>query len=93
VAILSHLLSALRRGQARVDSVDFGRFRLSVDPRDAGGAQYQDPSYWAELVSPLEQGIVRRFSPELFVDVGANYGFTALVHHSLNPAARIRRLA
>jgi FkbM family methyltransferase len=88
-AIIRRLRTAVRRRSTRVHRVEFGRFRLSVDPRDAGGAQYRDPSYWAELESPIERDIVRRFSPELFVDVGANYGFTSLVHHSLNPAARI----
>lgn len=86
---VGRLVAAIVRGRSVPDVVDFGAFRLAIDPLDAGGAQYLEASYWGELISPLEREIVRRFRPTLFVDVGANYGFTALVHNRLNAACRI----
>ena len=77
-----------RRRLARTGIVDFGMFRLAIDPFDAGGVQYSTGVLGrADLARGT--GDCARFNPVLFVDVGANYGFTALVHHHLNPTCRI----
>lgn len=67
---------------------DFGTFGLEIDRRDHGGMMYESLTYWADLTSPIEAEIVERHRPSLFIDVGANYGFTTLGHHSLNPGCR-----
>ena len=77
------------RKWVKPETLDFGCFQLTIDPTDFGGQMYRDPAYWAELNSPLELEIVQRFRPNLFLDVGANYGFTTLVHHSLNPGCSL----
>jgi FkbM family methyltransferase len=86
---LRRLLSTVLRKRGGAGVVNFGHFQLAIDLADPGGVQYRDMSYWVDLGSPLEHEVVRRFRPDLFVDVGANYGFTALLHHQLNPEARI----
>lgn len=69
--------------------IDFGSFTLTIDRRDGGGRQYRLPTYWAELVCPIEQDIVERLKPTIYLDVGANYGFTALLQHQKNPQCHI----
>src|SRR5881397_2539866 len=70
-------------------TIDFGEFRMTVDLRDDGGYAYLDPAYWAEVVCSVERDIVACFQPRVYLDVGANYGFTALLQHSRNRNCRI----
>jgi len=71
------------------DVVDFGHFKLHINPRDVGGKAYRNSSYRDDLLCPLQREIVRTLKPVAYIDVGANYGFTALAHHYFNPTALI----
>jgi FkbM family methyltransferase len=71
------------------DVVDFGHFKLHINPRDVGGRAYRSSSYRDELLCTLQREIVRNVQPVAYIDIGANYGFTALAHHYFNPKARI----
>lgn len=85
LAVKRECLAVLRP----VYEVDFGDFRLKVDTRDYGGRMYLDRQYWSHLTCPFERSIVDTFKPSVFLDVGANYGFTALAHKMINPSAKI----
>lgn len=67
--------------------LNFGRFHLLISNRDTGGGAHES-MYWHELSSPLDTEIVARLQPRLFIDVGANYGFSSLLHFTRNPACR-----
>ncbi len=84
---------SLRRALIRVvepeKEFDFGAFRLVVDATDFGGVAYGWDERFAEVESPLEREIIARFHPRFFIDIGANYGFTALAHWTANPACKV----
>jgi FkbM family methyltransferase len=71
------------------ETINFGSFVLTINNRDRGGIQYRDPNYWAELTCPIYQEIVDKFQPTIFLDIGANYGFTSLVHLTKNPNCQL----
>ena len=68
--------------------INFERFTMRVSNREHGGIAHET-MYWHELGNPLSREIVERLKPTLFVDVGANYGFASLLHHSICPDSRI----
>lgn len=70
-------------------TINFGDFKLTISTRDGGGRMYRQPSYFADLVCPIQQEIIDRFHPTVFLDIGANYGFTSLLHFSKNPSCLI----
>lgn len=67
------------------ETIDFGYFKLTVNIDDWGGRSYKDPNVWANLVCPIQKEIIQKFKPSIFLDIGANYGFSSLVHLSQNP--------
>lgn len=71
------------------ETINFDVFRLTVNKRDNGGRQYRQPTYWADVHCHIEQEIVDCFGPTVFLDIGANYGFTSLLHFSKNPNCQI----
>ncbi|BAC91722.1 FkbM family methyltransferase [Gloeobacter violaceus] len=79
----------LKRIVSTCETVDFGKFKLTIDPRDPGGLAYHQKHYFGDLLCPLENEIVARFRPSVYLDVGANYGFTALAHAARNPGCLI----
>lgn len=83
------LYSFLRDRIRSDDVVDFGQFRLHINPRDVGGRAYRQAGYRDELRCPLQREIVATLRPATFIDIGANYGFTALAHRALNPDSRL----
>ncbi|UFP95977.1 FkbM family methyltransferase [Gloeobacter morelensis] len=87
--MLHRLYQNIRRGLRPYRTVDFGDFSLTVDIRDYGGRMYLQPGYWADILCPIQQEITARFRPAVYLDVGANYGFTALLHFARNPECRI----
>lgn len=74
---------------ANQHTVDFGPFKLAVNTADGSGAGYRDETRRDELVDPLMIDLIARLKPQLFLDLGANYGFTSMLHHHLNPQAAI----
>ena len=68
--------------------IDFVDFKMRVSNRETGGIAHET-MYWHELGNPLSREIVERLKPALFVDVGANYGFASLLHHSICRGSRI----
>ncbi|MBW4697543.1 MAG: FkbM family methyltransferase [Aphanocapsa lilacina HA4352-LM1] len=79
----------LKRLVTNSDTIDFGQFTLTVSPRDPGGMMYKQKLYFSELVCPLEAELVERLRPTIYLDIGANYGFTALAHAARNPGCLI----
>jgi FkbM family methyltransferase len=75
------------RSKAARRELDFGAFRLLVNNRDSGGIAHES-LYWHELSSPLESEIAKRLQPRLFLDIGANYGFSSLIHFANNPECK-----
>ncbi|MEW4563909.1 FkbM family methyltransferase [Bremerella sp. JC770] len=73
--------------EKREEIIEFDRFTLLIDPSDAGGCAYRHVQFGGE--NPLLREAITRFQPTLYVDIGANYGLTCLIHHQLNPGARI----
>jgi len=71
------------------EKIEFGFFSLTISQQDFGGRYYKDPKFWADLYSPLNREIIDRFKPVIFLDIGANYGFTALIHHFYNQKSRV----
>lgn len=71
------------------ETINFNKFKLTIDNQDAGGRYYKEPKFWADLSAPLQLEIITRFHPVIFLDIGANYGFTSLIHHSYNKNARV----
>jgi FkbM family methyltransferase len=71
------------------ETIDFGIFKLAIDNQDGGGRYYKDPKFWADLICPIQQEIIERFKPNVFLDIGANYGFTSLIHFTKNPDCSI----
>ena len=69
--------------------IDFLEFKLIVNKFDVGGSVYADRNYLSELFCPIHNEIVSIFKPTIFLDVGANYGFTSLLHFSKNPNCKI----
>ena len=84
-----HLSWSLFDRFASHDVIDFGKFRLHIDPRDYGGRMYRDPHVHDDLRCPLQRELIESLRPETFIDIGANYGFTSVVHRLHNPSARI----
>jgi FkbM family methyltransferase len=85
---ISAQLSRFRRERlARDRELDFGRFRLVVNNHDIGGVAHES-MYWHEICSPLDREIVQRFKPDYFLDIGANYGFSSVLHFLNNPSCR-----
>lgn len=68
-----------------VDSLDFEHFTLEINPNDFGGKLYKEKTYFYELINPVEKEIVKQFNPNVYIDIGANYGFTSLVYNFHNP--------
>ena len=88
--IFSKIYKRINRAIATEKSVDFGSFKLSINPRDSGGVRYlNDLNYWSDLIDPIQQEIINSFHPTIFLDIGANYGFTSLSHFSKNPHCSI----
>jgi FkbM family methyltransferase len=73
----------------RNQTIDFGSFKLTIDGRDYGGRMYRGFDYWADLIDPLEKELINKYQCQIFLDIGANYGFTSLVNHSLNSNLQI----
>lgn len=71
------------------ETINFNKFQLIIDNQDAGGRYYKEPKFWADLYSPLQLEIINRFHPVTFLDIGANYGFTSLIHHFYNRNAKV----
>lgn len=77
------------KAQASQHVVDFGPFKLNVNTADGSGARYRDEARRDEFVDPLMRELIARLRPQMFLDLGANYGFTSLLHRALNPEAAI----
>lgn len=79
----------VKQAAANQHAVDFGPFKLIVNLADGSGVRYRDETRRDELVDPLMRDLVGRLKPQLFLDLGANFGFTSMLHHHLNPDAAI----
>lgn len=77
------------QAQASQHVVDFGPFKLCVNTADGSGARYRDETRRDEFSDPLMRELIARLRPQMFLDLGANYGFTSLLHRTLNPDAAI----
>lgn len=81
-------IQELQQQAARsVQAVDFEAFKLVVNAADGSGKQYQNEKRRDEFHDPVMKSIVAFLRPQLFVDIGANYGFASLLHRHFNPDA------
>ena len=69
--------------------VDFGPFKLVVNLADGSGERLRDDTKRDELADPLMRDLIARLKPQMFLDLGANFGFTSMLHHHYNPSAAI----
>jgi FkbM family methyltransferase len=85
-AILNKIYKKTLRLLGKEEIVDFGDFKLTINPHDSGGVRYcDDLNYWSDLIDPLQKEIIDLYNPTIFLDIGANYGFTSILHFSKNP--------
>jgi FkbM family methyltransferase len=61
----------------KISTVVIDEIKLSVYESDKGGDHYRQRSHKEDSVSPLWRLIRERLMPEIVIDIGANYGFTA----------------
>lgn len=73
------ITNRLRNIFYRNRTLDFGKFKLTINYKDAGGRQYDSRSSYEELENVIYDYIANTLKPNLVIDVGANYGFTSLV--------------
>lgn len=87
---MNKIYKKIVRAILKEESVDFGKFKLTINPQDSGGLRYcRDLNYWSDLIDPIQKEIIELFQPTVFLDIGANYGFTSLLHFSQNPSCLI----
>src|SRR2546430_5618340 len=85
-----HLNSVLASPQSAATNVlKIHDISLHVNSMDAGGTQYDSKSSYEECASPLYAEIAKWLEPQLVIDIGANYGFTALVFAKRFPQAQL----
>lgn len=87
-SIAAHLSRFRRERLARDRELDFGRFRLVVNNHDIGGVAHES-MYWHDIYSPLDREIIECLKPNYFLDIGANYGFSSVLHFLNNPSCRL----
>ncbi len=68
--------------------LDFNVFGLQVSNRESGGILHHR-THWSEVTSPVERDLAFDFCPDLFLDIGANYGFASALHCTLNPGCEV----
>jgi FkbM family methyltransferase len=78
-----------RKGGSAELRLDIAGIQLLVNGNDAGGRQYESRPSFETVADPLYERIARVLQPRLVVDIGANYGFTAIVFGRRFPAARL----
>jgi FkbM family methyltransferase len=81
--------SALRNFIKKDKTLDFKKFKFTVNYKDVGGRQYSGRSSYEELENSLYKYIADTLQPDLVIDVGANYGFTSLVFRQNFPGAKL----
>lgn len=67
----------LNRIGESISTITIDEIDLSVYSIDKGGDHYRQRGHKEDSVSPLWRLIRHRFSPDVVVDIGANYGYTA----------------
>lgn len=70
-------------------SIQFPKFALEIQASDYGGRMYNERAAFEEAQSLLYRVIQTDLAPTCVVDVGANYGFTALIFAHAFPSAHI----
>ncbi len=72
-----------------IDTVDIDGIRLSFRKRDPSGQRYRLPHHVEEARNPLYPLVARTLRPQVCVDIGSNYGLTALFVRRANPRAKL----
>lgn len=90
--ILRHLELRLKKmlypnGKSKV--LEFGEIKLKINEVDEGGKQYDSKKSFEEITNPLYLLIENKIHPELFIDIGANYGFISIVAAKHFPKGKI----
>jgi len=84
--ILRKIYKKIIRTVITEETANFDSFKLTVNPHDSGGVRYcDDLNYWSDLIDPIQKEIIESYKPTVFLDIGANYGFTSMLHFSKNP--------
>lgn len=71
------------------EQIRFGELTLYVKPSDMGGKHYHNRTHVEEYVSPAYRFIKANLNPDVCVDIGANYGFTAMLMKKAFPKAKL----
>ena len=70
-------------------SVAIGEITLTFRKADIGGTHYYGRGHFEEYLSAFYPILQKTISPELCVDVGANYGYTGLLMRRAFPSSRL----
>lgn len=71
--------SGVIKNPAEDKTLDVAGIRLAINLADGGGRLYQGRGSVEEARNQLYSRLAEKFRPDIVVDVGANYGFTAAV--------------
>ncbi len=84
-ALKRHLIRPNRNKERKIKIDDI---TLTVDPLDEGGMAYDCRQSFEERQNPFYADLANTLNPTVAVDIGANYGFTALVVKAWLPNAK-----
>jgi FkbM family methyltransferase len=73
----------------RVQTISIDEIKLTVYVSDQGGDHYKQRGHKEDSVSPLWRLIRNTLEPEVVIDIGANYGYTAAMLCSRLGAKRL----
>jgi hypothetical protein len=73
----------------KVQTISIDEIKLSVYVSDQGGDHYKQRGHKEDSVSPLWRLIRHTLEPEVVIDIGANYGYTAAMLCSRLGAKRL----
>lgn len=69
--------------------VQIGEIALSFLKKDGGGTHYYGRVHFEEYLSPIYPLLRRALSPNVCIDVGANYGYTGLLMRRAFPSSHL----
>lgn len=72
-----------------IGKVRIGDITLSYRKNDGGGTHYLGRSHAEEYLSPIYPLLQKELSPQVCLDIGANYGYTGLLMRRAFPDSRL----
>jgi hypothetical protein len=84
---LKNIITKSKRNN--IVNINFEEIQLNVDWSDAGGRQYDQRQSYEEIRSLFYKDLASTLNPSVVLDIGANYGFTALIFRKKFPNAKL----